>query len=80
MTDLTTRRDHPSAILDKGGRTAAAARLRVHEQEFGVTFAALDNDALTAVREAYEAKRANPSDNLGGDLADAIRDLLGLDD
>lgn len=59
--------------------TSAAKFLREHEAANGVTFVALDNDALAAVREAWENKTRDPSKYLGGDLADAVAALLHLE-
>jgi len=89
--DLTTVNDHPATLLTHryyDGNTQAAfhmaaAVLERHETEHNVTFAALDNDALAAVREAYDdlypendpprAARAV------ADLVSALNSLLGLD-
>lgn len=95
-TDLTTVRDHPATLLRKvaedvvtmsatrrHGMKDAAEVLDLHENLNGVTFAALDNDALAAVREAYAEFLTGEGDYQyigGGPLADAVRDLLGLAD
>jgi len=98
-TDLTTVKDHPATLLRKHYApiqaslgndteaviyTSAGNALSNYEQVNNVTFAALDNDALTAVREAYErVVNSNPGylrDNAEIDLTDAVRDLLGLAD
>jgi hypothetical protein len=71
-TDLTTVRDHPAAILANEAKDpAGSVHLLMYEVDHKVTFAALDNDALDAVRTAYAA-----DDNT--ELAGAICDLLGL--
>lgn len=90
-TDLTKIYDHPAVLLAKEARqgddvfadhfTTAASRLRGYEQTKGVTFTALDNEALAAVREAVSTWRT------GGGLEDrarnanhvvyAVIDLLG---
>lgn len=97
--DLKTVYDHPAVILEDfdefavptDGPRACAGLLRKWEAKHGVTFAALDNDALRDVREAYSRK----TDAYGigaeeshaylescrlADLESAINDLLGLDD
>jgi len=71
-TDLTTVRDHPAAILANEAKDpAGSVHLLMYEVDHNVTFAALDNDALAAVREAYEFAPQS-------DLASAVCDLLGL--
>jgi hypothetical protein len=92
-TDLTAVHDHPAVLLDREAVTFAAegatitvesfrrsaTRLRSYEQDHGVTFAALDNDALAYVRHTYDAATSRMS--TGEDVADfvgAVRDLLGL--
>jgi hypothetical protein len=96
-TDLTTVHDHPATLLFKwaeGQHTAErhdavesmAYCLESYQEEREVTFAALDNDALAAVREAYlgysttsrfdSGRKASYAD----DLASAINGLLGLDE
>lgn len=93
MLDLTTVHDHPATVLDQCEGpmfyVIAAAALRRYEQQNGVTFVALDNEALTAVRAAYEhtvAVEETPDfDNYAlvsalDDLRLAVVDLLGLDD
>lgn len=92
-TDLTKVQDHPTALLRKAAEEshylkgtpvaqsafkAAADTLKEHEKENGVTFAALDNEALARVAEAYETYRDDVEHP--GVLASAIADLLGLDD
>lgn len=64
-TDLNAVKDHPATILSaladtliEGGWVRATVAdtanvLREYEQEHAVTFAALDNDALAAVRDAH---------------------------
>lgn len=81
--DLKAVPDHPATLLNQfGGTRDAVAILRAHEEEKEVTFAALDNDALIAVREAYEALMT--SDVLMGApvqaLTSAVNDLLGMAD
>jgi len=99
-TDLTTVKDHPATLLRKHYApiqaslgndteaviyTSAGNALSNYEQVNNVTFAALDNDALSAVREAYETAADTPfgsekeADALR-DLYGAVRDLLGLAD
>lgn len=61
----------------------SSTRLRAYEIENGVTFAALDNDALAEVREAYaefQDARGDHEYRGGVRIADAINSLLGLDD
>lgn len=87
-TDLTAVRDHPAAILaaipqgaspQPTGLLAALALLE-HEERHGVTFAALDNDALASVREAYDAlDNTEPTFEQVRDLARSVADLLGLE-
>jgi hypothetical protein len=96
-TDLKTVHDHPATLLEQRKRMvvvtnttpeqalAAAKALRAYERNEKVTFAALDNDALQAVREAYAETRLDRG--IGGlsgegwsDLADAVNALLGLED
>jgi hypothetical protein len=98
-TDLKAVPDRPQTILRKKAsspRTAprmadryytieAASTLDKHEADNGVTFTALDNDALTAVREAYAAAAGSSwaTDTMDRAfaleaLSDAVRDLLGL--
>lgn len=60
----------------------AARALRTYETHHNVTFAALDNDALAQVREAYDGLySADPlrADLAVGDLVSALCSLLGLD-
>lgn len=87
--DLKKAPDHPSVLLDQRAermtrsisatqaeRSAtfrAAEVLREHEWDKDITFAALDNDTLRWVQEAWEARHLT-------DLAEAVRDLLDLDD
>lgn len=75
-TDLTTVRDHPAAILANEAKDpAGSVHLLLYEVHHNVTFAALDNDALAAVREAYER------DDLASllEFRSAVCDLLGLE-
>lgn len=92
-TDLTTVPDHPAAVLanhptlDAVTRGESAAVLRTYEQRHGVTFAALDNDALAALRAAWampedaqnDAGRQQQVERWAA-IEDAARDLLGLED
>ena len=95
-TDLKTVQDHPAAILRKGPtggialptanamREHAATMLDRYEAQHNVTFAALDNDALKAVREAYAEASKDRSGyshlayQCDDDLRRAICDLLSL--
>lgn len=90
-TDLTQVHDHPARMLDmRNGPTdlftahECAEYLLVYERAKGVTFAALDHDALAAVREAFEqvqsAGNAFDCAQAGQDLAEAVNQLLGLRD
>jgi len=100
-TDLTKVQDHPATLIEAASKVhgdhlsakftegfhAAGNYLRGVETGRGVTFAALDNDALEAVREAYkvsvEAKRVGYTHlalQADADLRSAIGDLLGLND
>lgn len=62
----------------------AATALASYEGEHNVTFAALDNDALAAVREAYAAGEDATGivdvSTAHQALRDAVNALLGLDD
>ena len=82
-TDLTKVNDHPVPLIGKEW-PAAADFLRWYEQGKGVTFAALDNDALARVREAYAldvaARTPEEMFTANADLVGAGRDLLGLED
>ena len=93
-TDLNLVSDHPVALLRKAAQDnhdrthaplvsaayeAAAETLRKHQREQGVTFAALDNDALARVAETYAAYTDGSVEG-GGELAAAVADLLGLSD
>lgn len=71
---------HRGTITHPGEWSRAADLLRQHEAMHQVTFAALDNDTLARVREAYEHPHETSAFRAGDDLADAVRDLLGLDD
>ncbi len=70
------------------GHIVAAHALRAHEDMENVTFAALDDEDLDNVRTDYTNLREallhhnnEPAIWLAADnLADSIRDLLGLDD
>jgi hypothetical protein len=94
-TDLATVKDHPATIIDRlrehsttGFRSfsQAASHLRDFERRESVTFAALDNDALAAVREAYAAFSEHTGEitqdeiNALITLRRAVADLLGLED
>lgn len=93
--DLKTIYDHPANVIrdwlvelptshaERPGGIRAAEVLRSHEAEEDVTFAALDNKTLTAVREAYERQtnaEGMEAYDAAVDLVSAVRDLLGLDD
>lgn len=90
--NLSTTYDHPAVLLDGAANSGpyptgqvSAAFLRIYEKDHSVTFAALHNDALAAVREAYEATQAESPDahtnyQRASDLASAVRDLLGLEE
>lgn len=74
-TDLKTAKDHPANILrDNHTEYGAAEDLRDYEEANDVTFAALDNQTLQRIREAYEGVIDDEA------LIAAVRDLLGLDD
>jgi hypothetical protein len=72
--DLTTAPDHPVRVLadwldglppthhERPGGYRCQEVLSAHEREKGVTFAALSNDALQRIREAWDGL---------GELADA---------
>jgi len=96
-TDLTTTHDHPANVLiqlrDKvqpsrphlcSGIERAARGLRTYETTHKVTFATLDNDTLTAVREAYDSWATSTTDagrvSAIDDVLNGVRDLLGLGD
>lgn len=90
-TDLLTVHDHPVNVLREGMKawdyipfSGPATVIRTYEKEHDVTFAALDNDALQEVREAYntflDAQDGYIPPRGGSDLANAISALLGLDD
>ena len=88
-TDLTKVNDHPAALLETGNlndvktEVDAARALRRYEQDRGVTFAALDNEALARVREAYDRAntvRTDDRESALSDFQDAVSDLLGLSD
>lgn len=97
--DLKTVSDHPVRILDewldslpsggsghqeRAGGIRAVEVLRAHEITESVTFAALDNDALKEVREAYfefsQGSSADGTTDGGNGLYLAIDALLGLSD
>jgi hypothetical protein len=87
-TDLTTIYDHPAVLLAKipeGDESWGSVEhrlgspdliLRRHEAEHSVTFVALSNDALAAVREEYARCAAL---NHTSTLMHLVNDLLGLD-
>lgn len=90
-TDLARVNDHPAAVLERQANVTqmvahtAAEALREYEQEKKVTFAALDNDTLAIVRQAYENVQMLPSGLTAymasqRELNQAIGDLLGLED
>lgn len=97
-TDLKTVYDHPARVLNtyaadayaRDGDTSArgnaystaATRLLGYELENGITFAALDNETLDAVRAAWQQVTSGEG-NQGlamADLVGEIRDLLGLEE
>ena len=87
-TNLDSVRDHPANLLmafEPGiahGFVGAAGHLLDYEADKGVTFAALDNEALATVREDFAAVCANVNSpqmpNEVRNLIDSVRDLLGL--
>lgn len=95
-TDLTKVSDHPATLLETrpSGVPALdipriltdAAFLRNYERLMSVTFAALDNDTLAAVREAYSyfSPRSQHFDYVPVAavlwLLTALDALLGLED
>lgn len=95
-TDLTKVQDHPAELLlrkaaqdrherlgtevARQGIKSAAETLRKHEQEHGVTFAALDNETLARVAETYDLYARQPGQYKAYEVCDAVRDLLGLGD
>lgn len=96
-TDLRIVRDHPVNLLTDWYAPQAAgpqgerafldtARvLRSYEEKNAVTFAALDNDALDQVREAFSNLHngawSEQSDwSKAMQLAEAVSALLGMDD
>lgn len=74
--DLTKVADHPARLLDAEDHHSAAAHLRDYEHDHGVTFAALDNNALEYVRQEWTRGVHGAA---GTDLAGAVKDLLGLE-
>lgn len=95
-TDLTTVYDHPANVIgewladlptphaERPGGIRAAEVLRAHERENNVTFAALDNATLAAVKETYEAGESATGlvdvSTAHSVLRSVVADLLGLDD
>lgn len=84
-TDLTNVYDHPAVILEEDCYPVVAGRLRYYEITHGVTFAALDNEALQDVRAAYEqlaATSLDPAEIIWAaqELKRTIACLLGLED
>lgn len=89
-TDLAVIHDHPATLLSQqaslgsdtyaDGMATAASFLRGYERTGGVTFAALDNDALSAVKEAWEALGPSAFLSPVSDLHSAVQALLGLGD
>ena len=94
-TDLNTVKDHPAQILNDrdaslttdDGRMPddleyAANVLRAYESNNNVTFAALDNDALAVLRDAYEGvvnQQGYISRERVSALLSAIDGLLGME-
>ena len=92
MTNLHMANDHPSALLSNTELYSEAALLRTYEDEHDVTFAALDNDTLNAIREVYNRElpvtdeddfilvvEREEFDRLS-EMEALIADLLGLED
>lgn len=83
-TDLRHVGDHPSVLLDEN-HPMQALLLRIHERGHDVTFAALDNEALKDVREAYAQSLGGYHPTVGEiarnlrDLMDAVDRLLGME-
>ena len=108
MIDLHSVKDHPATVVENLNTTgprpgvwtnaktqllSAAADLRTYEMHHDVTFAALDNDTLEAIREVYdrEPDLAGMSGEFHEDLTrvelerlyeleSLVSDLLGLED
>jgi hypothetical protein len=92
--DLTNAFDHPANVLSNyaldafregngqygGAYATASTRLRAYEVEHGVTFVALDNDALHALTEAWNHDRDNPDSDRAHFVMEALPGLLGLED
>lgn len=74
MTDLTTVNDHPARILRDLGHASSGKLLEEYEQTHDVTFAALDNETLTALQDGWF-----DSDMTESDALRLIELLLGLD-
>ena len=85
--DLKKVNDHPGTLLRKHGSPGeiSAELLRQYEDANGVTFAALDNDALADVRTAYDRLTGGDThgwvniERIQRDLLVAVDSLLGLD-
>lgn len=90
MTDLHKVKDHPANLV---ASSMEAYTLLLHEQEHDVTFAALDNDTLDAIRAVYDREPSRPGGTLVShtdtirselerlyELEALVSDLLGLED
>lgn len=96
--DLSKAPDHPAVLTRANAERQAASGnlgtsavlnrwaddLALYQARRGVTFAALDNDALANVREAYERTQASDWRTTDhevaiDDLIIAVQALLGLD-
>jgi len=93
-TNLIAVKDHPANVLRAEATQhsitssvyiTGADVLSAYEAANGVTFAALDNEAYKTVQEAYAAFEHAPYGSeerldLLAQIADGVRDLLGLAD
>lgn len=89
MIDLKTSETHPVLVLrtvgnrhDTAEYNGAASLLEAYETAREVTFAALDNDTLAAIREEYAAMQdatQQVADRIARDIVGLVRDLLHLD-
>jgi len=94
MMDLKNAKDHPMRVLLTEGEKhlyAASPEIMVgfigaggclvtYEDEHNLTFAALDNDGLNALKEAYENYAAAPGQYNAQEVVDIVKDLFGLGD
>lgn len=108
MTNLRNVPDHPATVVENlnsvGPRpgawgdarhqlVAVSYDLRRYEEERDVTFAALDNDTLSAIREVYDREPTLPGGTLVShtntirselerlyELESLVSELLGLED